>query len=108
MDERKEMDLARILEEVPHLLDACVCDETASLRRLRLVNKEASRVALLGLKSYTLKLKGVCTDTNVDGASLLRQTKLQSLNFHLLLTGWSLEKILSWVESRVVTVCIDR
>lgn len=87
MDLGKAIDLALLLEHVPPLLEACICNEAASLRKLRLVNKEWSRVALLGLRSYTVTLKGGPADTNINGASLLQQTKLQSLEVHLLLSG---------------------
>lgn len=87
MDQGKAIDLAVLLEHVPPLLEACICNQAASLRLLRLVNKEWSRVVLLGLRSYTVTLKGEPADTNVNGASLLQQTKLQSLEVHLLLSG---------------------
>lgn len=87
-----EMGLVLLWTRVPLLLEACVCDEVEALRRLRLVSKEASRTALSGLKSYTLKL---CTDTRntdsmivqVSGARLLRQAKLKTLEIWIGLTG---------------------
>lgn len=91
----KDMDLVALLEHVPPLLDACLLDNVAAVRRMRLVKKEASRVALLALKSYTLKLKGSAKDTNVGGARLLQHAHLQHLTVQLHLTGghtlWSIE-----------------
>lgn len=77
------------LQEVPPLLSACLRDdETPSLRKLRLVSKDASRVALLGLSSYTLTLNGAAGDTNVSGgARLLKPTRLKHLSVHLCLKG---------------------
>lgn len=83
------MDIGTLWEQVPPLLDACVCDDTAALSTLRLVSKEASQVALVALRSYTLVLKeGNNGCRSVSGANLLQHTRLQTLNVHLLLTGW--------------------
>lgn len=72
------MDLTQLLEHVPPLLTACVAYEVNDefshhrVRAVRLVNKEASRVALLGLATYALRLAGGDSDTNVCGSRLLR------------------------------------
>lgn len=81
------MDLVALWEQVPPLLDACLNDDQAVLRELRLVNKDASRVALLGLRSYSVRLHGTATDTNISGSSLLRDTKLQTLKVDLRISG---------------------
>lgn len=76
-----------VLQRVPHLLHACVADYIPALRVLRLVSKEASQVALLALRSYTLTLKGKAKDTNVGGVRLLRHTSLSNLSVCLRSTG---------------------
>lgn len=84
------MDLAALWEHVPHLLDVCVCDNIPVMRNLRLIRKEASKeasVALLGLRSFTLMLKGIDGYQTVSGASLLRSTQLRKLDVHLLMSG---------------------
>lgn len=82
-----EVTFASILHQVPSLLEACIAQEVSALRRLRLVSKEISRVALQGLTSYTVSLKGVANDTNVGGSRLLQQTCLRELTVYLQLTG---------------------
>lgn len=86
MSEIMEVTFASLLNEVPSLLQACVA-RNVDARRLRLVSKEISRVVLQGLTSYAVSLKGVATDTNVDGARLLQQTCLHELSVCLHLTG---------------------
>lgn len=81
------MDLAALWEHVPHLLEVCVCDNIPALRDLRLVSKEASRVALLGLRSFTLMLRGIDGYKTVSGAALLRGTQLWNLDVDLLMSG---------------------
>lgn len=84
-----QVELIALLECVPPLLDACVVgdDDNHTLQRLRLVSKDASRVALLGLKTYSLELRGCPGDTNVSGSNLLRGAKLQTLEVDLSLSG---------------------
>lgn len=81
------MDLVGLLGSVTALLDACICDKVAAIRIMRLVNKEASQVALLALKSYTLRLRGTEDSIKVNGASLLQQTHLKKLRVRLVLSG---------------------
>lgn len=81
------MSLFDLLQRVPQLLDACVQDSIRLLRSLRLVSKEASKVALLALRSYTLTLKGDAKDSNVNGARLLSHTHLETLDLHLAVSG---------------------
>lgn len=92
------MDLVTLLQHVPALLHACVdnklnfCrdEENAHIRTLRLVNRELSCVAPMGLKSFTLTLKGISErsrDTNMGSAVLLQHARLKLLKVHLLLTG---------------------
>lgn len=83
----REMDLIALMRKVPRLRTACVPDEITAVRILRLVNKEASRVALLSLRSYTLNLQGLASDSNISGASLLQQTHLDMLTVNLTLSG---------------------
>lgn len=85
------MDLFALFERVPHLLDACVEDKTAAVKTLRLVSKAASQVVLRALRSYKLNLAGQASDTNVNGARLLRGTHLTKLSVHLGLSGQSLK-----------------
>lgn len=88
MKPKRSSRLAKVWGQVPPLLAACLCGEVSTLSTLRLVNKEASRVALLGLRSYTLTLMGsAANDTNVGGARLLRHTRLQMLRIHMRLSG---------------------
>lgn len=93
------MDLVTLFQRVPPLLHACIDSnikldrgsDIAHLRALRLVNKECSRVAPLGLSAYTLTLKGFPgngKDTHVGGkTTLLRHARLKSLEVNLLLSG---------------------
>lgn len=76
-----------LLQRVPPLLEACVCDKISVLRTLRLVSKESSHVALLGLRTYTLTLMGSTQDINMNGAVLLRTTRLDTLRVRLVLSG---------------------
>lgn len=87
MEPEVYMDLVGHMAQVPPLLEACVSKDIAALRSVRLVNKEASHVALLGLRTYTLTLKGDVQDTNVIGTSLLQRTTLEVLQVHLRLSG---------------------
>lgn len=82
-------DLVSLLEHVPILLNACLCgyNTIPDLRNMRLVSKEAGRVALLALTSYTLKLEGDAKDTNISGVRLLQHTRLKHLSVHLHLSG---------------------
>lgn len=81
------MELEELLEQVPPLLEACIDDNVEALRTLRFVSKEASRVAMLALKTYTLTLKGDAKDTNLCGARLLRTARLATLTVHLRISG---------------------
>lgn len=93
-----ETDLVTLFQFVRPLLHACIDDNIkpsrgnsiANLRTLRLVNKECSRVAPLGLMSYHLTLKGLLEDgkdTNIDSAKLLQHARLERLKVNLLLSG---------------------
>lgn len=79
------MDLVALWEHVPLLLAECTCDDIPVVRNLRLVNKDASRVALLGLRSYTLTLSG--PDCSIIGAGVLQKTRLQNLSVRLVISG---------------------
>lgn len=84
------MDLVKLLAHVPPLLEACISVQITAVRTLRLVCKEASGTALLGLRSYKLRLlnnSAKIMDMNVNGARLLRTTQLNSLQVCLTLTG---------------------
>lgn len=61
-------------------------DYSASLRSLRLVCKEFSKIALVGLRRYKLKLEGDNGDTDVSRASFLQQARLLELNADLRIT----------------------
>lgn len=87
MEPAQKFDFAALLEQAPALIEACIADNIPALRNLRLVSKEASRVALLGLRSYTLSLRGQITDSNIDGAPLLQQTRLSHLNVQVYVVG---------------------
>lgn len=101
------VDLVELWSRVPALLEACTsgdgpvgpCDfmddenpvAFGALRTLRLVNRQASRTALLGLKSYSLIL---CTrrsidrmNTQVNAARLLQTANLKTLQICFDLTG---------------------
>lgn len=77
-----------------------VGDYTASYRHLRLVSKEMhSRLAMRGLRVFTLTLKGDNKDTNIGRASLLQQSNLRELTVHLEWTGplgWKSRSISGW------------
>lgn len=81
-----KMDLSALMEKVPPLIDACIQDDVPTFRRLRLVDKEGRRIALLGLTSYTL-MKGLAGDTNVCGAGLLSNTHLLKMEVKLALSS---------------------
>lgn len=89
-----DTDLLSLLQCIPPLLHACVdgshpASKTAraNFSAFRLVSKEANRVALAAITSYTLTFLGKPTDTCADIARLLRQAKLQSLHVILRSTG---------------------
>lgn len=74
------------------LLTSCVRDGVDScsddaLCLLRLISKEASRVAMLALCTYTLILKDESGYGRVCGARLLRKANLQNLHIHVQLSG---------------------
>lgn len=82
------MDLVTLLEHVPALLAHCVWfDDYAGRRCLRLVSKEASRVAMLGIFDYRIELIGEGGHKRVCVARLLRPTRLRCLSVRLLLSG---------------------
>lgn len=78
-----------LLELIPPLLDRCLLSDDnlckkhhtsiPKLLSLRLVNKEASRIALLALRKYRLRLEGVENNSNLMGTRLLHQTQLKKL-----------------------------
>lgn len=79
------MDLVGLLAHVPPLIEACVFDDTPALSRLRLVSKDASRVALLRLRSYTVNLGNV----HSLQMRMIRLMQLQALKVSLSLSGKS-------------------
>lgn len=81
------MDLVDLLQRVPHLLNACVGNDSLTFKALRLVSKEASTAALQTLRSYSLVLKGGPTDTNFNWVKRLSHTHLESLTVRLTLSG---------------------
>lgn len=86
------MDLVMLWEGVPALLEACVHangpDEPLTIRNFRLISKESSRIALTAVTSYCLNLMGrLGEDTNISGARLLRQTRLNTLIVNVSLNG---------------------
>lgn len=92
LDPSPYMDLAKLLaqgENSPVLRAlANICDYTICVKRLRLVSKDISRLALLGLIRYTLRFRGGPRDTNVRAASLLQGAKLSEVFVQLRLSGW--------------------
>lgn len=94
------MDLISLLEHVPPLLHACAHQHPSGglmfskydmphVRNLRLVSKEASRIAPLALRGYTLTLRGDAwrKDTHDKAVTVLKLTKLGSLEVDLSLSG---------------------
>lgn len=90
MDSTASIDLVAILGQVPPLLEQCVLDEVKTLRALRLVNKDASRIALHGLKSFHLSLKGADKESSVSCARMLSHAQLTQLSVSMTLSGWQL------------------
>lgn len=87
-----------LLQRIPPLLHACIDsnadldlgNDNSHLRALRLLNKECSGVAMLGLKSYIVTLGGAvgyAQETNISGVRLLRLARLGSLRLNLTLSG---------------------
>lgn len=62
-------------------------DYANALKGLRLVSKEVSQMAMLGVKTFTLTLRGADGDTDIDRASFLQKTKLHSLSVRLGVSG---------------------
>lgn len=95
------MDLVRLLG-LDALHNALRCDDEKlhiqTVRALRLVNRQAHTAALLGVTSYTLTLEKGSRDTNINGAELLRGTKLLRLGVHLCLTGGGIHKLGTCIE----------
>lgn len=95
--------LVDLLELVPALLEACtqgpvidpymhgpnIKTSMPAIRRLRLVSKDASRVALNAVRAFKLTLMGGVGDTylGVGGVRLLQQTKLDTLTVRILSSG---------------------
>lgn len=79
--------LVGLLQQVPPLLEACVSDDRLTLTRLRLVNEECSRSALLGLKSFTITLDGSGRDADARVARLLQHARLRDLHVYVRLSG---------------------
>lgn len=80
-------DFIELLEHISFLCEACIGDTTLAMRSMRLVSKEASRVALLALTSYHVTLEGGIMDTHVNRASLLQNTYLKTLSVTLHMSG---------------------
>lgn len=81
-------DLLAVMQAVPPLLSACVGEKGDSeWKALRLVSKEASRVAMLAYVTHSLSLQGYANDTQISRAQLLRTTCLKTLHVTLCLTG---------------------
>ncbi|MEW5299657.1 MAG: hypothetical protein WDW36_002650 [Sanguina aurantia] len=78
--------LVGLLQQVPPLLEACVSDDRLTLTRLRLVNEECSRSALLGLKSFTITLDGSGRDADARVARLLQHARLRDLHVYVRLS----------------------
>lgn len=100
------MDFVSLLRHVPQLLFSCINDDKIGPHRpraltlivntdvrfrvLRLLSKECSKVALTGLRFFSLNLRGSphgVQDTNIHSAKLLQHACLQSLDVKLLLSG---------------------
>lgn len=80
------MDLVTLLEHVPPLREACVSKDNATLKAMRLVSKEVGRVALMGLTSFILYLKGRDNDSPISVARLLQHARLKELTVLLTLS----------------------
>lgn len=81
--------MAELFRRVPALLEACRGNndrDEASLK-LRLINREASQVALRALQTYYLDLRGEFSDSVVSGAKLLQATRLHTFKVYLQLSG---------------------
>lgn len=95
--------LVDLLELVPALLEACtqgpvidpyihgpkIKTSTPAIRRLRLVSKDASRVALNAVRAFTLTLMGAVSSTDLGGGGvkLLQHIKLDTLTVRILSSG---------------------
>lgn len=83
-------DLVDMLGRIPPLLAACICVEPTALKTLRLVNTDASRVALLGVRSYTLNVDAYADeddpDTELNAAEVKLIQRLPLTFFKLCLT----------------------
>lgn len=81
------MDLIALLEHAPALLEACISCSSFDVGVLRLINKESSRVALKGLRSYALMLIKSASDTDIRAATLLQRTNLEDFEIMVTLSG---------------------
>lgn len=87
MDPNPAMDFVELLQHVPELREACIGDDPIQIRTMRLVSKEASRIALSGLRSYNVEFLDTIKDTNVNGFKLMKHTCLQTLTVSLVVSG---------------------
>lgn len=97
MEQHGVVELSELFRLVPHLLDTCVKDGPATWKHVRLINRDASRAALICLKSCILDLWGTMSDSDVSGADVLQATRLDSLTVHLHLSGELFEVTLLWI-----------
>ncbi|MEW5298310.1 MAG: hypothetical protein WDW36_001450 [Sanguina aurantia] len=89
MEPGGEVGLSELFRRVPALLEACSGnkDRDEALLKLRLLNREASQVALRALKTYYLDLRGEFSDSIVAGATLLQATRLHTFKVYLQLSA---------------------
>lgn len=81
------MDVITLMQHVPPLLHACVGGSVSLLRNLRFVSKQASRIAMQAAHSFSLKLEGRATDTDMGSLAILQQSRLKNLHVSLFLSG---------------------
>lgn len=92
MTPHSDMDLVTLLGSVPPLLEHCETYKNRSLRALRLVSKEACRVALLCLRSFDLNINGAEHESHVIAARILHPVHLAELTIRMSLTGGYLNR----------------
>lgn len=105
MELTTETHLLALFSRVAPVVDACVVDAIPALRCLMLVSKEASQVALQGMRSFSVDLRGSDNNTSTVVTSHSTQAHLQHLTVRLLLQGRLPDKvqISDCIEVQMVT-----
>lgn len=100
--ESENMNLVKLLGLPTPLLDACVGGDIPTLRALREVSKEASKVVLRAhVRAYTLVFRGEGSDTRPEVGKMLQHMGLRHVTVRLFISGvrvnhTTLTEVIGW------------